>query len=337
MAKQTPEDAFSRNAWFDYMRSGSFLNLASSDEARRFRAAYRQAVMNRDGTITGSRLEAFVDATLPRFRDSIVTHFKNARNAEEMTDSVTDFSVANATRIDNAIQAFNQYQRNQVFGDQKSDSTQALTGREPQTGKLRTRYDMVGSNTLEENWQDELADQALFKSFVNQTPNQTGEYNSIFLRNEQHDELMSRNAAMPRSSAMLEQLVGTSVVPEMYQGSMNMLPVLVDKTKDLIVQHMVTKGPNISFALHDQEVYLDPITGYPIQTILEPVIASVPDFVRDVSQGTSAAYQNAFGMRNIYDTYRQIFVPPIDNTVETQPRSLQSNEMRGFDYLYNAG
>ena len=324
-----PQTAWTSKMWVDWFKSAGFLNTGDIQDARRFRAAYRQSVMNRDQSLTGPMLETFVDKTLPAFKDTIVQHFKSPTNSEQMTDAVVDFGVTNRVRIDDAIKAFRQSERNvPLWGTEKNLDSNAIAGKDPNnTSKLRSRYVMGGEDSLAESWAQELSDDASGKAFNWQPSNEQGDYNLIVLRNLEHQSLVTLSDAVPRDYRDLEYLTLPFPVLPQYESNMPDFNKYMVKQlrQEIVANTLKRKMPNVSVALHDEQF----VDGQ--ETIMQPNILP-PPMRKDDTQSTNS-FSSVWEFRDIFDNWRYPQKPPVDYSYPMIGNSLQKIETEGFDYL----
>ena len=328
------------SSWKQWFHGGEWRNQSDLKDALKFRSVIRRVVQNRNPNLSGPRLEKFVDMALPRFKDSIINHFAGVATPELLTDRIVDFGSTHARALDEALNAFDQHERNQsLFGGEKDDTDVAyggdrtITGTEVRALRLRSRYTLPGSETLQEPFQASLNDQAQSDVFTWQPQNETGEYNSIWLRNEQHNVESKRNAQAPRGTPNTERLVGTDVVPDSFKPVQDVTKIMIDKTTETIYKDLVKRGPDQSFALMDAQLSLEPFSGKLQESIMIPVVNLGLGYERDFTQGTSSQQINEFGMRNVFDSHRDMQDEPIDETFITKEDALMKIETAGFDYL----
>lgn len=298
-----------------------------ADKIRKFRPMYREVVKQKTG-LKGTKLEKYVNQTMPRNSSEIFKRFSTVRTPEEANDAIAKMIVEEGPKIDADLATYNTLTRDALVDDDDERTTSGL--------QLRQRFKLPGNDDAVEPVNLAVSDVVQSDLFGWKTTNEeTGLFNSVHLDNKQNEYINTRQVGVPRPPVNLERLVLPFQAPSQYDDQQDVESELSEMARDEVVAAILRYGPPHSVGLHDQSMLTDPFgLTKPQATFMMNVNSLEPGMMRDYTQGTDLGQLDAIGMRSTLATWRdplrresQQYVPPYD------PR-LMIDKMQRFDYLF---
>lgn len=335
---QTMADYFDAGDWKDWwnkmrFKSTGYANTEAAQNARRFRAHFREVVQTVDPTLTDAHLEQFVDAMLPFHANKITGIFTGARNSNDANDRIADYVKFGRESIETSIKGYRQSVRSEgVFADELDDSAYHKQGHTTLNNKLRSRYMLPGTHTADETWMQSLNDTTHADLFSWRPTTDTGLYSSVHLDEKRHEDFLTIRAGAPRNYQRVEQLVGTGKIPDVWNDQQPVVENALELIDNDLAMAAASAGPLRSIALDDQQMTYEPFTGKDEMTYMTPSLAVDHKMRPDLTTRTHLKQMDAVGFRDQLGQWRHPREPEDDQFVPTVAPSRQTEKINMEGY-----
>lgn len=305
--------------------------------ALKYKQAYKQAVRNANTGLTPAQLEDFVNSTIKKNADAIIGQFSKVKTPEEFTDKIRNYTTLNESIIKADVKTYLQANRDaSLLGTERnlSEVTQEGKAAKPiQPLVLRSRFVLPDENTVSETWQQTLLDVTAADMFSWRDSNEeTGTYNSVYLYGKANEEMLTRDAGVPRPPDNLEELVGTGPIIPQWRDEQDMDEYMIDKAKVMVSEALVRNlPPGTSLGIQDANEAPNQV-GF-----MTDILSLKPGFQKDYTQGLSGSELDRVGLRPITDTWLDPLAPARNTYYPPRPAEDSYRIMAegvGHDYLF---